>query len=98
MSVLEAVALGLLVCAIAGALTGRLAYYRTSGLVGVANLMGAAHAASEGNVVATSITASLGLALAWIWWKGGGNDDTRRGRRRLRRLFTPARRTAPAPS
>jgi hypothetical protein len=33
---------------------------------------------------------------AWLWWRGGGGDNTKRRLRRLRKKFTPVRRTAPA--
>lgn len=33
---------------------------------------------------------------AWVWWKGGGGDDTKKRLRKWSRAFTPNRRTAPS--
>lgn len=32
---------------------------------------------------------------AYMWWKSGGGDDTKRRLRKLKKLFEPTRRTAP---
>jgi len=41
------------------------------------------------------MAASTALSL-WMWWKGGGGDDTKWRLRKLGRAFTGTRRTAPA--
>lgn len=43
----------------------------------------------------TSIYAGLAALWGWLWWKSGGDDDTRRRLREMARPFTPVRRTAP---
>lgn len=32
----------------------------------------------------------------WLWWTNGGDDDTKRRLRSLKRAFSPVRRTAPS--
>lgn len=98
MSVLTAIGLGLIVCGLAGAETGRLARHRTAGLAALGQLCGAADSATKGDTVGCTLCTTFAVALAWAWWNGGGDDDTKRGLRRLRRTFTPVRRTAPAPA
>ncbi|MER0443080.1 hypothetical protein ABR738_00565 [Streptomyces sp. Edi4] len=96
MSVLITLGLGVMACAYAGMLTGRLAGYRASGLLAVSSILGAAHSVRSHHTVNACLFAVQAAVLAWAWWNGGGGDDSRRGLRRLRHLFTPVRRTAPA--
>ncbi|GAA1111975.1 hypothetical protein [Streptomyces javensis] len=98
MNLLISIGLGLMACAFAGGFTGRLALHRAAGLQALAEVCAAADSAAEGNAVVCSLFTTLAVGLAWIWWKGGGGDDTKRGLRRLRRAFTPVRRTASAPA
>ncbi|MER5302239.1 hypothetical protein ABT039_22650 [Streptomyces lasiicapitis] len=96
MNVVTMTGLALIVCSIAALLTGRLAPHRVFGLQALGYLLIASAAAAAGDISGCTICACLGLGCAWVWWKNGGDDDTKRGRRRLRRAFTPVRRTAPA--
>lgn len=78
-------------------LSGRLEGYRTNGWFAV----------SDGALIIGGIVAGLpALSTAFVaavfaynlhaWWKGGGDDDTKRRLRKLGRSFTGTRRTAPA--
>ncbi|MCZ0983843.1 hypothetical protein O1L60_44580 [Streptomyces diastatochromogenes] len=96
MSVLIALGLGVMASAYAGLLTGHLTGHRANGLLSVSSILGAADSVREHHTLVACLFAVQAAALAWAWWNGGGGDDFRRGKRRLRRLFTPVRRTAPA--
>jgi len=43
-----------------------------------------------------ALDTSTGTYAAYMWWKGGGGDGTRRRLRSIGRLFSGTRRTAPA--
>lgn len=44
----------------------------------------------------TYFDAVVAAVSVWLWWTNGGDDDTKRRLRRLKKTFTPVRRTAPA--
>lgn len=41
------------------------------------------------------IPAMLTAVNLWMWWRNGGDDDTKRRWRTLKKKFEPVRRTAP---
>ncbi|MFF2571102.1 hypothetical protein [Streptomyces sp. NPDC058084] len=96
MSVLLSLALGLIACTYACLFTGRIPWYRAAGLLAIACSLAAAGCLRGGVTVVGYMFTAKAAYFAWWWWKGGGDDDIRRGRRRIRRLFTPVRRTAPS--
>lgn len=49
-----------------------------------------------GQHIASYIDAVMCVGYLYQWWKHGGGDDTKRRLRRLKRAFTPVRRTAPS--
>ncbi|MFB7858994.1 hypothetical protein [Rhodococcus qingshengii] len=50
--------------------------------------------AADEKTVGASIDAGLGALFLWLWWVGGGKDDTKRRIRSFLRNFVPSRRTA----
>lgn len=43
----------------------------------------------------TGVSAATTAAYAWLWWNGGGGDNTKRRFREFKRKFSGVRRTAP---
>lgn len=69
--------------------------WRTAGVYAVGNGAGAVDEILHGQYVALVFNGSVCLGCAWLWWKGGGGDGTRRRLRSLARVFRGVRRTAP---
>lgn len=95
MPVLLALAAGLFVIALAAQLTRRLPAYRVHGLFAVAYFLSAAQDMQDGSTWMACCSASAGALFAWLWWHGGGGNDTKRKLRKARAKFVPTRRTAP---
>ncbi|AYG77902.1 hypothetical protein DWB77_00009 [Streptomyces hundungensis] len=87
------VALGL--CALAGALTGRLSARHFYALLTTAMLIRSIANIAQGKALYAATDAALTAYYAWRWWKNGGGDDTKRRLRSVAKGFTPTRRTAP---
>ncbi|MEV6791297.1 hypothetical protein AB0M87_04690 [Streptomyces sp. NPDC051320] len=98
MSVLSATGLALILCALAGSLTGRLARHNVFGLDAIAWGLFGIQDAREGSWPWALVMAGGCAYLAWKWWTGGGGDGTKRRLRQLGKLFQPTRRTAPSPA
>lgn len=82
---------------------GALTYHK--GLIAKRDLLGVAALATVPSIVAfcldgitymASAFAALGAVNAWIWWHGGGGDDTKRRLKSWARRFQGVRRTAPS--
>ncbi|MFJ4735232.1 hypothetical protein ACIP6V_23660 [Streptomyces sp. NPDC088770] len=86
---------GLLACAVAGCLTGRIARHTAAGLTGPANGLISLQSIREGLWLAAVFNGAVCAFCLYVWWHGGGGDDTRRRLRQLRRSFKAVRRTAP---
>lgn len=66
------------------------------GVVAIGFTLAAIWSALSGQPSAvTWIYAGVAAFWGWLWWKSGGDDDTRRRLREAARAFTPVRRTAP---
>lgn len=87
----------ILVCAGAAFWSGRLKFHQFQGLCALANFAFAIDGVTTHFSVVASINAASGAVSAYLWWKGGGGDETKRRLRKLRRSFTGSRRTAPSP-
>lgn len=86
----------ILAAAVIARVSGRIASRTLYALVGVSQLINVVNAATHDSPVAGSVNAA-GFALsAWLWWRDGGGDDTKRRLRRRARKFEGVRRTAPA--
>ncbi|MEV6048703.1 hypothetical protein [Streptomyces xanthochromogenes] len=85
-------ALGL--CALAGALTGRLSARRFYAVLTIATLIRGIANIAHGKALYAATDSGLAAYYAWRWWNNGG-DDTKRRLRNLAKHFTPTRRTAP---
>ncbi|MFE9559087.1 hypothetical protein ACFYMW_39100 [Streptomyces sp. NPDC006692] len=90
------IAVALALCAVTGALAGRLAQRPFYALLALAALIMAIRSIHRGNPPSAAVDAALTAYYAWRWWKSGGGDDTKRRLRGLARRFTPVRRTAPS--
>ncbi|WP_326804911.1 hypothetical protein OIE49_29440 [Streptomyces sp. NBC_01788] len=86
---------GLLACAVAGRLTGRIAPHTTAGLAGLANSLISIQSIREGLWLTGLFNGAVCAFCLYVWWHGGGGDGTRRRLRQLRRSFKAVRRTAP---
>jgi hypothetical protein len=95
-TILTYTAIALVLCAVAGALTRRLAMRHLYAFLTGAAIVWGVRGAREGDTAATVIDAALAAFYAWRWWKNGGGDDTKRRLRSLGRRFSPVRRTAPS--
>jgi hypothetical protein len=95
-SPLDTAGIALTVCAVAAAITRRIPWYQLEGLIAVAEFLYALAGLAAGDFVGALACGGVGAWYAVRWWRGGGGDDTKRRLRRLRRAFTPVRRTAPA--
>ncbi|MFD1656952.1 hypothetical protein ACFSL4_01555 [Streptomyces caeni] len=96
MSVLSALALGLVVSAITGVITKRLRFHQGDGLMAIAFALWGLNDLRGGRSFWALFDAACCAFYAYGWWHGGGGDGTRRRLRRLRRRFQGVRRTAPA--
>ncbi|MFD7957004.1 hypothetical protein ACFV4X_26365 [Streptomyces ardesiacus] len=85
---------GVIVCAVACGITGRVP--TALGLFAVAYAIGAVGHMVNGSLVGASWDAGFAAVFAWLWWNRGGGDGTRRRLRRWARTFRGVRRTAPA--
>jgi apolipoprotein N-acyltransferase len=79
-----------------GCATGRLPYWRSSGLYALANALCLLADVLAHDRVIAPVNGAVCVWAAFAWWKGGGGDGTKRRLRSLARKFTPTRRTAPA--
>lgn len=50
---------------------------------------------SRHDTVWTGVTVATTIWLIWMWWKSGGDDDTKRRLEQLNKKFEGTRRTAP---
>lgn len=81
--------------AVIASFTGRISWYRASGIVALGSVPVIAAYALDGQTAVASFFAAMGALNAWIWWKGGGGDGTRRRLKSWARRFQGVRRTAP---
>jgi hypothetical protein len=77
--------LGVAECSLSSFCTGRVDWYNAAGLQALRTLCAAAGSSRPGYRATSCLCLGFTLLLAWIWWKGGGAADTRRGLRRLQR-------------
>lgn len=96
MTFLEALGWAVLVLAVAGRLTRRIKTYRCNGLLAVAFGFWTLDDIVQQDWLWALYQSGLTALEIWLWWRGGGGDDTKRRLRQLRQAFTPVRRTAPA--
>lgn len=45
--------------------------------------------------VMPAVNAALAAIFLWLWWKSGGDDDTKKRWRKFKKKFEGVRRTAP---
>lgn len=65
-------------------------------LVASTNCVGLIVSVAVHNQITASINAASTAIAAYMWWRDGGGDDTKRRLRRWARKFHGVRRTAPA--
>lgn len=97
-TILVSAALAIFLCALAALLTHRIKTKTYNGATAIANGMCTLSNALDGERGAASLSAGCTALCAYLWWRDGGGDGTRRRLRSLRRKFSGVRRTAPQPT
>ncbi|MGW1870431.1 hypothetical protein ACWCPS_33415 [Streptomyces mauvecolor] len=95
---ISVVALALSLCALTGALSGRITSRPFYTLLTVAFLLLVIRDIHRGAQFPAITDAAFTGFFAWRWWQNGGGDDTKRRLRALTRRFKPVRRAAPTTS
>lgn len=78
------------------AMYGRVSYKAASLAIAVIWAIFTLVDAMTGQRAVSYVDAAFCVGYLYQWWKHGGGDDTKRRLRRLKRAFTPVRRTAPS--
>ncbi|QBJ94474.1 hypothetical protein D0Z67_29335 (plasmid) [Streptomyces seoulensis] len=94
--VLWGIGIAVVVCGLASLFTRRLPLHKINGLMCLANSVIALGGVVDGSPVSASMSAGFAAVSGWLWWKGGGGDDTKRRLRTWARRFQGVRRTAPS--
>jgi hypothetical protein len=69
---------------------------RVNGWLAIANGSNAAASALTGDRLTACVASGVCAFAAWMWWKSGGGDGTKRRLKSWARKFRGVRRTAPA--
>lgn len=95
-SILTCTAIAITCCGLAALFTRRLPLYQINGLMSLGNALSALSNILTADTTAASVSAGFAALSGWLWWKGGGGDDTKRRLKRWARRFQGVRRTAPS--